>query len=213
MKMKHWMICAAAMTAMQMMAYDSAEQWLTIDDARTPFWRTALSSTETLALDHPEGSDSATLVVTAAGGYSATCPNLTGKSVTVTFPDPISPETERVYTLTLTYSDGTVRTATLTRVLGSARGATASGARCIPDETDREWRRFRNFAVLPVPYGTTSLSVNGGVVDTGLDGAAGWYGLGPVAGGETVALQLASQYEVYAAAPCSYSGGVVITFR
>ena len=213
MKMKHLMICAAATATMQVMAYDSAAQWLTIDDSLTPFWRTALSSTETLALDHPEGSDSATLVVRAAGGYSAMYPNLTGKSVTVTFPDPVSPETERVYTLTLTYSDGTVHTATLARVLGSAHGATASGARCIPDETDREWRRFRNFAVLPVPYGTATLSVNGGVVDTGLDGVAGWYGLGPVAGGETVALQLAAPCGTYDDALCSYSGGIVITFR
>ena len=183
-------LAAAALATMQCMATDSAAQKIVIDNMRTPFWRTAFSSTETLALDFPDGANSASLTVTAANGYSATYSNLTGNGVTVNLPNPVSPETERVYTLTLTYSDGTVRTATLARVLGAAQGDTADNARCIPDESNRRWSRFHRFAVLPVPYGATSLSIDGATVATGLDGAAGWYGLGPVAAGETKTLQL-----------------------
>jgi hypothetical protein len=46
---------------------------------------------------------------------------------------------------------------------------------------------------MPIPYGTTSftMSVNGGAVtnvDTGLNGAQGWYALSPIAKGDSVSL-------------------------
>ena len=43
---------------------------------------------------------------------------------------------------------------------------------------------------MPIPSGTVALSVGGEPVDTGLNGAAGWYPLGPLAVGSSETVRL-----------------------
>ena len=81
------------------------------------FWHTAKGNSVTVPIDCPDGATSATLEV-AGVGYEKTYGNLPGGSFTFTLPTADSPSTENVYDLTLTFDDGTVRTAKLGLIQG-----------------------------------------------------------------------------------------------
>lgn len=144
------------------------------------FWHTATDSTMTLPVYYPKGATKATLLVEGME-YSKTYSDITGDDVEIELPAPETERTENVYTLTLSYDDGSVRTAKLGAVRGYAKDCTGA-ARCVIPEASSAWKKFKYRAVLPVPYGMKdlSLSLNGGdpqPLETGLDGAQGWYGL------------------------------------
>ena len=167
----------------------SALTFIYVDTAESPFWRTATNNVVELSIDYPAGVSSASLSVTGAYGYSMTTNNLTSRLYTLTLPAATSPETEDVYDLTLTFGDGTVRTAKFGVIAGISDQPEGT-TRCEPSASSVRWGRVHERAVMPIPYGTVSLSVGGVAVDTGLDGAAGWYPLGPLAvdSSETVRL-------------------------
>jgi hypothetical protein len=147
------------------------------------FWHTATNCTMSLPVDFPRGATRATLSVVGVE-YSAVYENVPDGAFMLTLPPAVSPETENVYDLTLSFDDGTVRRAKLGLVQG--RLADAQGAtRCVAPAEGRLWRRVKRRAVLPIPYGTTSFTVNGVDVDTGLGAEQGWYALGPLAGCES----------------------------
>jgi len=147
------------------------------------FWNTATNSTMTLPIDYPSGATKATLTVSGAGYKMQTYPNLTESSFELVLPVPDSPQNENVYDLTLTFDEGTVRTAKLGLIQGLSPD-TEGSTRCLAPAEGAVWNTVKKRAVLPIPYGTTSftMSVNGGMVtevDTGLNGAQGWYALKP----------------------------------
>ena len=141
------------------------------------FWHTATNSTMTLPVEFPVGASSATLTVTGAFNYSQTINDITSSSVTVALPEAVMPEndpaTEDVYDFTLTFNDGTVRTAKLGLIagLGDGEGQT----RCLAPVSGSAWEKVKGQVAIPIPYGMTSFEINGTSTDTGLDGAQGWY--------------------------------------
>jgi len=143
------------------------------------FWHTATNSTMTLPVEFPVGASSATLTVTGAFNYSQTINDITSSSVTVALPEAVMPEndpaTEDVYDFTLTFNDGTVRTAKLGQIagLGDGEGQT----RCLAPASGSAWEKVKGQVAIPIPYGMTSFEINGTSTDTGLDGAQGWYAL------------------------------------
>ena len=167
----------------------SASTFIYVDTSESPFWRTATNSTVELSIDYPAGVSSASLSVTGAFGYSMSDANVAAGLYKLSLPAATSPETEDVYDLVLTLGDGTVRTARFGVISGVSNSPEGS-TRCIPYSGSPSWSRVHQRAVLPIPYGTTSFSIGGATVDTGLDGATGWYPFGPLAidSSETVRL-------------------------
>ena len=166
------------------------------------FWNTATNSTMSLPIDYPSGATKATLTVSGAGYRTRSYPNLTDSSFELELPVPDSPQNENVYDLTLTFDDGTVRTAKLGLIQGLSPDSEGS-TRCLAPAEGEVWNTIRKRAVMPIPYGTESftMSVNGGTfteVDTGLNGAQGWYALRP-ANGDSVSLSLMANGINYAA--------------
>ena len=171
---------------------ESEETFVFLRPETSSFWNTATNSTMSLPIDYPNGATKAKLEVTGVG-YSKVYENITSDSFDIELPVPNSPQTENVYDLKLTFdNEATVRTAKLGLIQGlspDAEGAT----RCLAPAEGSVWEKVKYHAVLPIPYGTTSLSMqtNGGEwkeIDTGLNGAQGWYALSPIARGSTLSL-------------------------
>ena len=142
------------------------------------FWCTATNSTMTIPVYHPKGAVKADLLVEGMQ-YSKAYNDITAESVDIELPAPTNERTENVYTLTLSFDDGTVQTAKLGAVRGYAKSV-AGVARCVIPEESASWKKFKYRAVLPVPYGMKNLTLclNGAEpqpLET--DGAQGWYGL------------------------------------
>lgn len=175
------------------------------------FWNTATNNTMTVPIDLPSGASSAALTVSGLG-YSATYDNLTGGEFTFNLPAADSPGTENVYDLTLTFDNGVVRTAKLGLVQGLQPG-TQGSTRCLAPSGSKVWNRVVGKAVLPIPYGTTSFTVNGVTADTGLNGAQGWYALGGINPNEAVSLSLVAGGVEYAASLLGGGAGMMMIFK
>ena len=142
------------------------------------FWCTATNSTMTIPIYYPKGATKADLLVDGMQ-YAKSYNDITSDSVDIELPAPTNERTENVYTLTLSFDDGTVQTAKLGAVRGYAKSV-AGVARCVIPEESASWKKFKYRAVLPVPYGMKNLTLclNGAEpqpLET--DGAQGWYGL------------------------------------
>ena len=171
---------------------ESEETFVFLRPETSSFWNTATNSTMSLPIDYPNGATKAKLEVTGVG-YSKVYENITSDSFDIELPVPDSPQTENVYDLKLTFdNETTVRTAKLGLIQGlspDSEGAT----RCLAPAEGSVWEKVKYRAVLPIPYGTTSLSMqtNGGEwkeIDTGLNGAQGWYALSPIARKDNISL-------------------------
>ena len=142
------------------------------------FWRTATNSTMTIPVYRPKGAMKADLLVDGMQ-YAKSYNDITSDSVDIELPAPTNERTENVYTLTLSFDDGTVQTAKLGAVRGYTKSV-AGVARCVIPEESASWKKFKYRAVLPVPHGMKNLALclNGAEpqpLET--DGAQGWYGL------------------------------------
>lgn len=150
------------------------------------FWRTATNNVVELPIDMPHSAKTATLRVEGTG-YERTYPDLPEGSYRLELPEAAAPDKEDVYTLTLTFDNGTERTARVAVIQGRDNCV----ARCLVDPSSLDWRRASRRAVIPVAYdpsGTSEISVNGTRIDTGLDGAQGWCVLNDIAVGKTYSL-------------------------
>lgn len=161
------------------------------------FWHTATNATLTLPIPYPAGATRATLTVKGAG-YSRTYADITADAFELSLPAATQPSDENVYRLTLTFDDGTARTAVLGLVCGFAEG-TRAHARCLPVLGDSVWKQALKRAVLPIPHGMTAFTVNGATVDPGINGDQGWYAIGKVRNGDAYALSLTADEADYAA--------------
>ena len=97
-------------------------------------------------------------------------------------------EGEDVYTLTLTFDDGTVQTAWLGAVTGLGTGGPVEVPK-LKDAASPSWPKFRDRAVIPIHAGATALTVNGNPLP-GLDGSAGWRSIRQAPGVEEYALSM-----------------------
>ena len=89
---------------------------------------------------------------------------------------------------TLDFGDGSLRTATLGLVQSFGANGEASTRVKLP-EGSPTWGRVGQRAVIPIPHGITSFTVDGVATETGLDGDAGWFAMS-LHGGQTAALAL-----------------------
>lgn len=176
------------------------------------FWNTATNSTLTVPIAYPSGASRATLEVVGVD-YRRVYDDISGKEFTFMVPAPTSPDTENVYGLTLAFNDAaaTVRTARLGLVLGMSPGAEAT-VRCQSPSATSAWRKVHGRAVLPIPCGATSFTVDGVETDTGLGGALGWYAMRRIGAGERVALSLVADGDEYTASLVG-STGMMVIFR
>ena len=126
------------------------------DDTYT--WRTAPVGDFTVSWFFPRGASSATLRVEGIG-YSQTYANLSTTSQALALPA-ATRESENVYSLTLTFDNGVVQTATLGRIRGAVLGNAATVHYAPLDSS--AWHRAWRANVLAVLPGATSLSVDGG---------------------------------------------------
>ncbi len=140
--------------------------------AESRLWHTTPFGGTTVRWDKPAGATSATLTVTG-DGWCSTYDHLTGESCEVSLTGgAATADGEDVVTLTLAFDDGTARTAYLGAVTGLGSGGSAMAApprnAALPS-----WAKFRDRAVVAIPFGATALTVNGEPLP-GLDGSAGW---------------------------------------
>ena len=174
------------------------------------FWNTATNNTMTLPIDYPMTAKSATLDVSGVK-YHRFYENIVESSFDLLLPEPTSPENENVYDLTLTFDDGTVRTAKLGLIQGLSPDAEGT-TRCLAPVGAGVWNQANKRAVIPIPYGTESFAVNGEVVDTGLKGAQGWYAL-KGRSGETYSLSLMAGGVQHFASLVGLSDGLMLIFK
>jgi hypothetical protein len=174
-------IAALAVGAMEL---TSEPTFVFLCPETSSFWHTATNNVMTVPVDFPEGATSASLQVSGVA-YSRLYENIVTNSFTFELPPAESEDAENVYDLALAFNDsaGTVRTAKLGLIQGLSPDSEGS-TRCLAPAEGDVWDTIKKRAVLPIPYGTESftMSVNGGTVtevDTGLNGAQGWYALKP----------------------------------
>lgn len=191
--------CGMFFSAVASPGLTSSPSFIFVQPDTTSFWRTATNNTLTVAVDYPSGATKAKLRVEGVD-YVHEYADIEGvNAYTFELPAATSRETENVYKLELSFDDAakTVRTARLGLVQGLGLGDKGS-TRCLAPAGTKAWNRIKGRAVLPIPYGTTALEVNGESVDTGLGGAQGWYAVG-VSPGKTVSLGLESGGTTYLA--------------
>jgi hypothetical protein len=189
----------------------SKAAYVFVNPERNSFWTTATNTTITVPVDYPEGATTATLTVSGLQ-YSATYANIPAGDYDVTLPAATSATDENVFTLTLSFDKGGQRIARL-GMLAGLDGGSAASARCLSPETAARWPRAVGRAVLPVPYGTTSLTVDGNAVDTGLGGAQGWYALGGLVSEVQIPVTLTVNGTQYSETLVGDSAGLVIILR
>lgn len=177
-------VCAAGMAALlscAVRAEDTSESaYIFLDPARSMLWSTIPGATMAVPVAFPNGATAATLIITGERGFyrnhlvQPADVNSQGL-YNLNFTIPTKASDEDIYTFTLTFDDPqhTTRTAKLALVRGVAQGDEAV-ARCLAPADDVDWNRLdRGRAVLPIPYGATSLTVNGTPVT--LNGTVGWH--------------------------------------
>ena len=173
----------------------------------TSFWRTATNSVIAVPVDMPPMATSAILTVRGVK-YGKEYEISSSGDFIVSLPPAVSAKAENVYDMTLAFNDGTVRTAKLGLVQGYAKGADAS-ARVLSPKGDAKWGAVTRRAVLPIPCGMTSVSVNGMEIDTGLGGDRGWLAIA-LSSGEEASLSAEAGGEAYSAGLLGQSIGLML---
>ena len=178
------------------------------------FWRTTPGKTVTVPVEFPEGATKATLTV-AAPGYSRTYTDITTDSYAFDLPEATDPASENVYDLTLTFDDAAQTTCTAKGIglIAGLEPDAAGKTRCILPQGSRKWIKAKGSrAVLPIPYGTTSFTVNGVERVSELGGAQGWYALDGLVPGQATELTLSTDGDDYSASLFGV-GGVLLFLR
>lgn len=172
-------VAVLLLTAGRVCASDTSDAiGVFVETEKTSFWRTSASPSFSVDLDYPPQADSVAVDVRGAK-FHRTWEGVTAPSIAIDLPA-ASADDENVYTLTLTFNDGTVRTASFAVVASQAVG----------DETVATFGRTAGTgevtarSVLPLPYGTTDLTVDGEPVTSGSTGPQGWFVCGKMSRGE-----------------------------
>jgi len=182
------LFCVALAAATASAADTSEPTFVFLRPQTSSFWHTATNSTVTLPIVFPLGAASANLSVRGVR-YSRDFTDISGPEFVLSLPPPTSPDKENVYELTLAFDNGVTRTAKLGVVQGVTTGD-EGWTRCMSAVSSKEWCEVLKRAVLPIPYGMTSFSVDGDQVDTGLNGEQGWCAVGRIGSGQTLDLSM-----------------------
>lgn len=172
----------------------------------SPFWRTAKAGEPvTVSIVWPDGAATATCTLSAVGQVplnATVVRNGSEQHATLSFslPAPSMPDEERVYAAELTFADANdapladaTRQAQIAVVLGQDGGASVVRAK-----GGGAWTKYTGTHVtLPVASGTTSLTIDGTLVDPGLDGAEGWYGTTLTSGTHTLAIDEEEEQTIF----------------
>ena len=207
-------LAAAAFGANAMFAASEAVSaspaFVFLQPEKTALWRTGTGNSFSIAIPYPPGVEKSATLSVSGYRYSASY-QIEGESsfvLTLPKPDENRPDRENVYSLTLTFADGSVKTASLGGIAGFD-GSSEGTTRCFLSKSDPRWGTVKRSAVLPIPYGTENITVNGTETDTGLAGAAGWFLLAPLTGGTSYNLAIDGASTVLNA----YADGTVLVFR
>ena len=185
---------------------ESGASLVLLDTEQNSFWHTATNELLSVPVDFPPGATSASLSVRGIG-YSRDYADIQTNEFAFVLPTPNAPEEENVYSLTLAFDDGTVRTARLGLVQGlspAGEGAT----RCLVPGEGRKWSKVRGCAVMPVPPEATALEVNGQAVDLAANPI--WYALDGVPCGETVTVSMTVDGEAFTKNLVGAGGSAII---
>ena len=212
---KFFIAFVAAVSCMNAMFAASVAESLSpvfvfLQPEKTALWRTGTGESFSIAIPYPPGVEKRATLSVSGYRYSATYSIVDETSFVLTLPKPEQnrPDKENVYSLTLTFVDGSVKTAALGGIAGFD-GSSQGTTRCLLSQNDQRWNAVKHSAVLPVPYGTESVKVNGNEIDTGLDGAAGWFLLAPLSSGTSYSLEIEGASAILNA----YADGTVLVFR
>ena len=149
-------------------------------------WRTATGGTMRVEWTFPLNATVANLAVTGRT-FKVALNGIRAEYADLELPTPECAKDEDVLDFTLSFNDGSVKTASLGLVRGRpAGGGATTPTACLASTNAPTWRQAGRYFVLPVPEGAEAVAVAGEQVDTGLGGAAGWLALGPYRGGTTV---------------------------
>ncbi len=183
MVMRRILLLAAAMSsftavfaASEMM---SARMFVHVRPELSSFWRTATNNVVYLPVDMPRAAKTATLHVEGVG-YERTYLDLPGGVFRLELPEASSPDNENVYRLTLSFDDGTERTAVLGVIEGMRSADEGCSTRCRLSGDGLTWKKTASRFVIPIPYGTGFISMQGAsakAVPGEFDGAQGWCAL------------------------------------
>ena len=161
----------------------SSAAFVCTDPSASLLWKTVTDAHMEVSVDWPEGATVATLTVTPDCGAATTVSVPDGAdTVSVAFALPEDEASERVVTLALAFTgaDGAaVGYLGQTATLGLVRGTSGTSARCVPNEASRRWGRLKGaHAVIPVPEGVESVTLDGGeAVAVEAPGWLAWSGL------------------------------------
>lgn len=159
---------------------------IVVDTGSFYLWRTVTGGTMRVEWTFPLNATLADLAVTGRT-VKVDIAGITEEYVDIELPTPAEAKDEDVLDFTLSFNDGTVKTASLGLVRGrSDDGGITASTPCLSSINQIAWWRADKTFVLPVPKGTKTLTVSGDAIETGLDGAAGWLALGPYAHGTLV---------------------------
>ena len=190
----------------------SAPKFIMTETDTSSFWRTVSEFPLSLPVEYPPGAKTATLTVDGIGYHRVY--EVSENPFSLDLSRPTTAWEENVYDLTLSFDDGTTRRAKVGAVRGVAAGSEADGVRCVFDSESKLWRRISgDRAVLSVPAGMVSLTVNGDPMDPGLGGAPGWCALGFV-DGENYDLRMeTAEFEAMASLYARFPQGLMLIFR
>ena len=181
-------IAASAFTAVAASASNTGATSLLFKDSGS-FWRTATSSTLTVPVDFKDGAASATLTVQGSG-YRRVYEGITTNEFTFSLPPAEDIANEDVYVLSLVFDNGTEMEAKIGLPYGLMTGAKGA-TRCLVD--NGKWGNTYGRGLMPIPFGTTALSIDGSPVtdeSAGYTGAQGWLALGLVTVGSSVTVDM-----------------------
>jgi hypothetical protein len=188
-------LCGFPLHAADAVTAVSEKSFIFIRPEKSSHWQTSKGGAVSLPVLFPDGATKATLSVSGAG-YSARYDNITSDEFELILPEAVSSATENVYDLELKFDDETVRTARIGVIQGLCSGA--QGATQCRAGRSRSWGRVADrYAVVPVPYGTTSLTIDGRPEDAGLDGAQGWFVLDRLKIGKSSPVVLSAGDDVF----------------
>ena len=166
----HVFFCALCLQGAICAATDvSDEASVFVDTTATSFWRTGVSPTFDLPIAYPPLASAVDISVRGVR-YAQTFPRTSAVVQPVSLPEPTSDAAENVYEITLAFDDGTTNACSFALVRSQSNG----GPCPVRLTSDSRWHMMSRGKVMPIPYGC-SLSIDGIVAATGLDGAQGWF--------------------------------------
>ena len=211
--------CAVALVALLMVfgargleAAESASTRVYLNSRESLLWHTAPARPFVVRWQRPAGATSATLSVKGAK-YSNVYGNLEGEELQIALPPVSSTRDENVYSLTLSFDDAAATS--MTAVLGAVTG-TGSGGNLVSvplrSPSAATWPKFSRYAVVHVPHGSTSLTVNGSEIEPALDGSESWRAV-KYSGASEYRLELSGEAGDLSASLSGSGGGFALVVR